>query len=280
MKNLFNILKKYKYYLCCFICILLILRIVYSRYNYLFIKNDKTFIPDIYSITFTILLISLLQYFRYMNKHYPNRDTMIKRFLRNNQEVKNTLSYIIEGYHSVYTSRFVDLDKYLKRFKAYVKFRYLTTTFYRAGFKFYYHLKRFNFERLTFKGFISSISLLLCALFMYYVVFVEPYYYNKFSYNHIGVVFIMLLINTILSSWANQFIDKEMQEEDEKFTVKFTEHRKELVQLKMELEALLMKITDKDGEIYKHNLNRLKETKELLIRIDDKLNRIKEKYGK
>jgi hypothetical protein len=115
---------------------------------------------------------------------------------------------------------------------------------------------------------------------MYYVVFVEPYYYNKFSYNHIGVVFIMLLINTILSSWANQFIDKEMQEEDEKFTVKFTEHRKELVQLKMELEALLMKITDKDGEIYKHNLNRLKETKELLIRIDDKLNRIKEKYGK
>jgi hypothetical protein len=233
-----------------------------------------------------------------MNRHYPNRDTIIKKVLRSNPVIKDTILYSVEAYNNVYIYRLVDLDKYLERFKAYVKFKYISATFFQEGMNFCIYLKRRQFKSITFMGFISFISHLSCLFFMVYVVYVEPYYYHRCVYNHVGIVLILAIIYRIIGAWAiqliNQKFDKEKQEIDQEYE-KFVREEKEahekfvrednervisdlisamlnrkekLISQKEQLETCLENEKDKNSAKYKEDSNRLKETNESILLVD------------
>jgi hypothetical protein len=280
MSKINNFSKKYKYYIFCFICVLLVLRLVYSRYNYLFVRYDMVFIPNIYIVTMNILIVILMvilpQYIRYMNKHYPNRDTIIKKFIRSNPVIKDTLLKSVEVYNNVYIYRLVDLDKYLESFKAYVKFKYISATFFREGIRFYIHLKNLEFKSLTFTGFISFISLLSYLFFMFYAVFVETYYYHIYIYNHMGILLIMSLIFRILCAWDNHLNEKELQEIDQKYE---KIRREKLQELDQKYEKIrrenLQELDQKYEKIRRENtektISKLLKYKEQLISMKEQL---------
>lgn len=152
-----KLINQYKIHIFFGICFFILGRMIFARYNSIFIRVDKNYIPSFFLIVFIIISWILLWYKWYMDRNYSNRNTLIKKFINNNPKIKQGLLKTIEVYNNIYTNRIIDIDTYLVRFKIYKIIQSIGGNFRNSYFIFTRSMKNRAYKDITFIGIYNII---------------------------------------------------------------------------------------------------------------------------
>lgn len=220
MKNYF------KLFIPLFVCILILILIYLRRFFKIFSSVDLNHYLDeewaIYQKCFILFLGILVFSISYRNTYYPNRDTFIKRLLKEN-DIRKGLLKILKVYEYFFIEPLKSIDDFLDKYPRVVKVKMFFVMLYRSALKIFFCLDNFYNKKITLsqllklkdftlKNFLAFVYI-LSPLGLFLVFYVNYFFYNVILVKVMLIGFTLITINFKFTRyWKKKYIEKSSQE--------------------------------------------------------------------